>query len=257
MQWRTLFYKELLESWRNKKWIWVPLVMMLLSVMDSISYYFLPDILNSVGDMPEEAVIEMPKIGPAEAFMMSIESLSTFGVLIIALITMSTIAGERSQGINEIILAKPIRFTNYITAKWASYTLLAIVSLGLSLGLSWYYINLLFGSLSVRLLILTICFYSLWFIFIITISVFYNTIFKNAGLVIAFTIGTIFILSGINAVLGHRFNWFPNQLAVHINDMLVTSNISNALLATAGIIIISIFLIIVSSIQLSKRREMI
>ena len=257
MQWKTLLQKEVLENWRNKKWIWVPLVIMILSIMDPLSYYFLPEILNSVGGMPEGTVFEIPPIDPETAFMMSIESLSMYGALIIALVTMGTIAGERSQGINEIILAKPIRYTNYVTAKWFSYSLLALISLALSLGLSWYYTNLLFGSLSFRLFILTLCFYSLWFIFIIAISIFFNTFFKNAGLVIACTIGTIFILSGINTVVGHRLTWFPNQLTAHINEMLLTSKLSNALLGTAGIIIILILLLIVSSIQLCKRREMI
>lgn len=257
MQWKTLLQKEVLENWRNKKWIWVPLVIMILSIMDPLSYYFLPEILNSVGGMPEGTVFEIPPIDPETAFMMSIESLSMYGALIIALVTMGTIVGERSQGINEIILAKPIRYTNYVTAKWFSYSLLALISLALSLGLSWYYTNLLFGSLSFRLFILTLCFYSLWFIFIIAISIFFNTFLKNAGLVIACTIGTIFILSGINTVVGHRLTWFPNQLTAHINEMLLTSKLSNALLGTAGIIIILILLLIVSSIQLCKRREMI
>src|SRR5699024_2926917 len=56
--------------------------------------------------------------------------------------------------------------------------------------------------------------------FYIAISIFFNTFLKNAGLVIACTIGTIFILSGINTVVGHRLTWFPNQLTAHINDML-------------------------------------
>lgn len=178
MQWKTLLQKEVLENWRNKKWIWVPLVIMILSIMDPLSYYFLPEILNSVGGMPEGTVFEIPPIDPETAFMMSIESLSMYGALIIALVTMGTIAGERSQGINEIILAKPIRYTNYVTAKWFSYSLLAFISLALSLGLSWYYTNLLFGFLSFRLFILTLCFYSLWFIFIIAISIFFNTFLK-------------------------------------------------------------------------------
>src|SRR5699024_11655513 len=114
------------------------------------------------------------------------------------------ITGERTQRINDIILAKPIRYTNYVTAKWFSYSLLALISLALSLGISWYYTNLLFGSLSFRLFILTLCFYSLWFIFIIAISIFFNTFFKNAGLVIACTIRTIFNLSEINTVIVHR-----------------------------------------------------
>jgi len=257
MQWRTLFHKEIVENWRNKKWIWVPLVMILFSIMDPLSYYFLPEIMESVGEVPEGMVFEMPSIDPISALMMSIESLSTYGTIIITLISMGTIAGEKHQGITEMILAKPIKLSNYITAKWVSYILLSVLSLMISLCMSWYYINLLFGSISFYSLMLAISFYSLWFIFIVTVSIFYNTICKNTGLVLACTIGTLFILSGINTIVGHTFIWFPNQLSTHIEEMLMTTDISTDIVGTAGVIIILIALLLFVSIQICQRREMI
>jgi len=257
MQWQTLFQKELLENWRNKKWLWVPLVLMTLTIMDPISYYFLPEIMESIGDVPEGMVLEMPAIEPEAALMMSIESLSMYGALVIVLISIGTIASERQQGITEMMLAKPIRFINYVTAKWASFVLLAIISLLLSLCMSWYYTNLLFGSVSITTMILVFIFYSIWYMFIVTLSIFYNTFCKNAGVVIAYTIGTLAILSGINALIGHRFTWFPNQLAHHIGDMLTTSSVSTALLGTAGVLVLIILILITASIQICRRKEMI
>ena len=257
MQWRTLFHKEIVENWRNKKWIWVPLVMILFSIMDPLSYYFLPEIMESVGEVPEGMVFEMPSIDPISALMMSIESLSTYGTIIITLISMGTIAGAKHQGITEMILAKPIKLSNYITAKWVSYALLSLLSLAISLSMSWYYINLLFGSISFSSFMLAISFYSLWFIFIVTLSIFYNTICKNAGLVLACTIGTLFILSGINTIVGHKFTWFPNQLSVHIETAITNADIATDLIGTASIIIILIVILLVTSIQVCQRREMI
>src|SRR5690625_1897682 len=128
MQWQTIFQKELLENWRSKKWIWVPLVLMILTIMDPVSYYFLPEIMESVGDVPEGMVLEMPAIQPEAALMMSIESLSMYGALIIVLISMGTIASERQQGITEMMLAKPIRFINYVKEKRSALCLLDIIS---------------------------------------------------------------------------------------------------------------------------------
>src|SRR5690625_370014 len=257
MQWRTLFHKEVLENWRNKKWIWVPLVMILFSIMDPLTIFRSTEMMESIGDVPEGMVFEMPSIEPIPALMMSLESLSTYGAIIITLVSMGTIAGERQQGITEMIFAKPIKFSNYITAKWVSYTLLSILSLVISLCMSWYYINLLFGSISFYSFILAISFYSLWFIFIVTLSIFYNTICKNAGLVLACTIGTLFILSGINTIVGHKFTWFPNQLSTHIEAILMTTDISIDIVETAGVIIILIALLLFVSIQICQRREMI
>ncbi len=257
MQWMTLFNKEMLENWRNKKWLWVPLVMMIVTIMDPISYYFLPYILENMGDMPDGAILEMPAVKAEAAFMMSIESLSMYGALILILIFMGTITNERQLGITELILAKPIDYRNYITAKWAAYISLAIISLLVSLSMSWYYTNLLFGSLSIQLFILTVAFYSVWFIFVISLTIFFNTFCKNAGLVVACTIGSLFSLSGINAVVGYRLTWFPNQLAAHLNEMLLTSEVSGALLGTVGIIICLILLLLTVSIIIFQRKELI
>lgn len=76
MQWMTLFQKELLENWRNKKWIWVPLVMILISIMDPLTTYYLPQIIDSVGGVPEGTTFELPEFAPPEVMMMSLSQLS-------------------------------------------------------------------------------------------------------------------------------------------------------------------------------------
>src|SRR5690625_838412 len=108
MQWRALFKKEMLENWRNYKWIWVPLVMILLAIMDLITTYYLPVIIESVGGLPEGAVLEMPTLLPSDVIMMSLGQLSSLGVLIIVLMMMGTISGEIKSGVSELVLVKPI-----------------------------------------------------------------------------------------------------------------------------------------------------
>src|SRR5690625_5067518 len=116
MQWVTFVQKEILENWRNKKWIWVPIVMMLLTIMEPISYYYLPEIIEMTGGVPEGTVIEIPTLTPYEVVEMSLGQLSMFGVLIVILISMGTIDGERQSGIAEIIFVKPIKYHQYVTA---------------------------------------------------------------------------------------------------------------------------------------------
>ena len=257
MQWSTLFNKEVLENWRNKKWIWVPIVMMLLTVMDPISYYYLPEIINVAGGVPDGTIIEIPKLAPTEVIMMSIEQLSLFGVLIIVLLSMSTIAGERQSGTTEIILVKPINYHNYITAKWTAYLLLVWFGLFLGLLINWYYTNLLFGDLSFFTMLKVVLFYGLWFTFVLTISIFYNTLFKVPGLVAACTVITLLGLSLVNTVFGHKLTLFPNQLSTHIYQMVETNSISGELLGTALIICLLSGLLLAASIFLFKNKEIV
>src|SRR5699024_12538705 len=81
MQAYTVSDKELVEEWRNRKWIWVPLVFILVAVMDPGTYYFLPQSIELSGGLPEGAVLEMPNMQPAEVAATSLESLSTYGIV--------------------------------------------------------------------------------------------------------------------------------------------------------------------------------
>ncbi len=172
MQWWTLFQKELTENARNVKWIWVPLVMILIAIMDPLSNYYLPQIIDAVGGMPEGGAIQLPDFQPGDVVMMSLGQFSSIGVLIIAFMTMGTISGERKSGVSELILVKPVSYLNYISSKWASVALLTLVSFTLGMGASWYYINLLYGDLGFGMLMQVLFFYGLWLLLVVSFSIF-------------------------------------------------------------------------------------
>ncbi|GIO27862.1 ABC transporter permease [Ornithinibacillus bavariensis] len=256
MQWSTLFQKELLENWRNKKWIWVPLVIILLSIMDPITNYFLPQIIESVGGMPDGTVFELPDFSPSEVIMMSLSQLSSLGVLVIVLLSMGTISGERKSGVSELILVKPVSYSNYITSKWLSLLLLVWLSLFLGLLMSWYYTNILYGTLSFVDFTKVFFFYGIWLTLVVSLSIFYNSIFKSSGLVAFFTILTIMIMSIITKIFHHVLDWSPNNLSIYIQEMLTAEKINGDLWATSGVALAISVLLVLVSIQMFKRKEM-
>lgn len=257
MQWTTLFQKEMLENWRNFKWIWVPLAIILLAIMDPITTYYLPVIIESVGGMPEGAVFEMPTPLPNEVVMMSLSQLSSLGVLIIVLMSMGTIAGEIKSGVSELILVKPVSYLNYITSKWASLLVIVWLSLFLAMTTSWYYTNLLFGELSFMLLLQTVGFYGLWLMLVVTLCIFYNTLFKMPGLVAALTIITIMVMSIVTNIFDHLLTWSPIKLSEHIQEMLVFNEVSTDLITTALVTVGIIGILLVSSVYIFRRKEFI
>lgn len=257
MQWTTLFKKEMLENWRNYKWVWVPLVIILIAIMDPITNYYLPIILESVGGMPEGAVYEIPTPSPSDAIMMSLAQLSSLGILIIVLMSMGTIAGEIKSGVSELILVKPVSYLNYIISKWISLLLIVWLSLFVAMITSWYYVNLLFGELSFMSLVQVIVFYGLWFTFVVTLCIFYNTLFKTPGIVAALTIITTVVMSIITKIFDHVLTWSPIKLSEHIQEMLVFNEISTDLIATAIVTIMMIGSLLVSSVYIFRRREFI
>lgn len=256
MQWSTLFKKEMLENWRNMKWIWVPLVIILIAIIDPISNYYLPQIIESAGGMPDGASIDLPEFTPADVVMMSLGQLSSLGVLVIVLMSMGIIAGERKSGVSELILVKPVSYRNYITAKWAALLVLVWGSLFLGMLASWYYTNILFGDLSPLAFLQIVFFYGLWLTLVITVSIFYNTLFKTPGLVAFLTIITIMLMSIVTQIFGHLLTWSPVHLSSYIHEMLLTESISSDLVATGFVTIVITIILLAASIFTFKRKEL-
>lgn len=256
MQWTTLFQKEMLENWRNKKWIWFPLVIILMAIMDPISNYYLPQIIEATGGLPEGTNIELPDYTPSEVIMMSLGQISSLGVLVIVLISMGTIAGERKSGVSELILVKPVAYRNYITAKWAALIVLVWGALFIGLLASWYYVTILYGSLAFGSLLLVVLFYGLWLTLVVTVSIFYNTLFKSVGVVGFLSVLTIMLMSLVTKIFGRFLNWSPIHLSDHIFDMLMMEQISTELIATAIITLAITIILLTGSIFIFKSKEM-
>ncbi|MGM8366011.1 ABC transporter permease [Virgibacillus sp. W0181] len=254
MQWNALFQKETTESWRNRKLIWVPLVFMLIAVMDPLTYHFLPQIIEFSGGLPEGAVFEFPEMQPAEVALTSLQSLSTYGIIILALFTMGSISSEQKSGVNEMILVRPINYGNYISAKWAANLLLVIVSLILSVGLSWYYINLLFGNLSFKVLFFVLLMFTLWFALFLSISIFYNVLLKMPGAVAACTVATYFLMSAGDMIVGNRWPLYPNQIFVHTQHMLINETVTAEIWGMISIMVLLIALLITMAIIIFRRK---
>lgn len=256
MQWITLFKKEMVEFWRNKKWIWFPLVMILLAIMDPISNYYLPQIIEATGGLPEGTTIELPDYTPPEVIMMSLGQFSSLGVLVIVLMSMGTIASERKSGVSELILVKPVAYRNYITAKWAALLVLVWGSLLIGILASWYYITILYGDLAFGSLLLVVLFYGLWLTLVVTVSIFYNTLFKSVGVVGFLSILTIMLVGLVTRIFGRFLSWSPIHLSDHIFDMLMMDHMSSELFATALVTLAMTIVLLILSIFTFKTKEM-
>ncbi|MUV38699.1 putative transmembrane protein YxlG [Lentibacillus sp. JNUCC-1] len=256
MQWNALFRKEVLENWRNKKWIWVPLVMILIAIMDPITTYYTPMIIDSVGGLPEGSVLELPELTPPEVIMMSLSQYSLMGVLVIGLISMGTIAGERKSGVLELVLVKPVSFANYITAKWTVLLLLVWVSLFLGILASWYYINILFGDLAFTAMLQVVGFYGLWLTLVVSLAIFYNALVNNQGLVLFFTLATVMVMSIVTQIFGHVLTWSPNKLSPHIQEMLLTGQTTSDLWGSAAVTLILSIALVIGAVFIFRKKEM-
>lgn len=255
-QWLILFKKELLEMARNFKWIWVPLTFVLLGVMDPITTYYLPKILDTLGGLPEGAVFEIPSPLPSDVLMMTVSQIGTLGVLIIVLISMGLISGERKSGVAGIILVKPVAFHSYITAKWAGALMLVWVSYFAGMLASWYYVGILFDWIPFGEFIQAFFLYGVWLTFVLTITVFYSTFFKTPGIVGFLSIATVILLSVISSSLSHLLEWSPAQLTSYTVEFLMMNVYHEATMPTLFLTLGGIVSLLVVAVLVFKKKEL-
>ena len=64
----VLLQKEWREHTRNFKMLWIPLVFIIFGIMEPITNHFLPEIMKSVGNMPEGAEFLWPEFKGEDIF---------------------------------------------------------------------------------------------------------------------------------------------------------------------------------------------
>lgn len=255
-QWLILFQKELLEMSRNFKWIWVPISFILLGVMDPISTYYMPQIIDSLGGLPEGTILEMPTPPTPDILMMSIGQFNLLGVLIIVLITMGVISGERKSGVAGIILVKPVAFSSFITAKWAAALLLIWISYFIGFLASWYYVGILFEWIPFGDFIQVFFIYGVWLSFVLTVTVFFNTLFKSPGVVGFLSIAIVIVISLVSGSLAHLLEWSPAQLISYSGEYLVTNSFPDATVPAILIALAGMILLLIGAVLVFRKKEL-
>ncbi|WNS73856.1 ABC transporter permease subunit [Bacillus sp. DTU_2020_1000418_1_SI_GHA_SEK_038] len=255
-QWLTLFNKEMVEMSRNFKWVWVPLVFILLSVKEPLTLYYMPQILDAVGGLPEGAVIQLPVPSASEVMVAILSQFNTLGVLIIALTSMGIIAGERKSGVAGLILVKPVSYTSFITAKWAGALLLLWASYFAGYLASWYYVVILFEAVPFADFIQSFLLNGIWLSFVLTVTFLFNTIFKSPGAVGFVSLTAIILLSIINSIFANWLDWSPVQLPAYTSQLLFYGGAPKETLPALIVSIVSIFIMLAGSIHIFRKKEL-
>lgn len=144
MNFLPLLSKELRELARSHKLVFVPLVFALLAIGQPVSYKLMPKLLAAASNLPKGTVIQIPTPGTGEIVASVLGQVGQLGLLLLVLVAMGSVAGERQSGVAATVLTKPVYRGAYLSAKVVAFGLLAAFSLALGLGLGGYYTQVLF-----------------------------------------------------------------------------------------------------------------
>ena len=236
----TLLSKEFLGLYRSSKVIWLPIVFMLLSVMQPITYYFMDDLMQMSGSLPEGAIFEMPVPTSGEVMASVLSQLNSIGILLIIVAVMGTISDERKSGALMLVFTRPVSSLQIVASKTVAHAVLLVFSFICGYLLSYYYTILLFSSLPISDLFISMLLYSLYIIFIVSCVVLSSAILNSNGAIAITNAIFFFILSIAGSYFQNQLAWSPTQLSSYASSIVQGTEVKEGLI---GSIILTICLI--------------
>jgi ABC-2 type transport system permease protein len=205
--------KELLELARSFKLLWVPLVFILLGIMQPVTTYYMPMILEQAGSLPEGTVIDMPTPLGAEVLAQTLQQFGTIGILVLVLVCMGTVSSERNSGVASLILVKPISVLSFVVSKWTAMLILTWLSLAAGYLASWYYTGLLIGTSPLNKVLESFFVYGLWLSFVVTATIMFSSLLRSAAAAAFCTLGGAVSLSLLTSLFPKQLGWSPGALS--------------------------------------------
>ncbi|UNK17779.1 ABC transporter permease [Paenibacillus sp. N3/727] len=244
------YKKEMLEIIRSYKFIWVPVVFLLLGIMQPISTYYMPEILSMSANMPEEALALFKMPAPSEVVVQTLSQYSLIGLLVLVLAGMNTVAGERISGTGELLLARSISPAAMITAKWGALMTLLVISFGLGLAGSAYYTAELIGPLEWSRIAASGGLYTLWLGGILSLVLPLGAVLKGpAAAFISLAVAAL--LSLLSGLFPSQMKWSPGRLSSLAAEWLI-GGAGSAYVPAAFAIMIMLLSIAVAALLLRR-----
>lgn len=141
----ALYLKEMLENVRSYKLIWVPVVFIVLGIMQPLVSFYMADILAFSSNVPAGLMENMERPAASSVMAQALGQYGTIGMLILVLGTMNSLAGERSSGTSELLMAKPVSSISVVAAKWTANFTVLVIAIGLGTAGAAYYTVQLMG----------------------------------------------------------------------------------------------------------------
>lgn len=117
----ALFKKEFTEQWRTNKILIMVASFFILGMSGPITLKFLPEILKNSGDQSGMQIILTRKLTAIDYVINFFGQMPSLPMLVLILVAMGTIAGERERGTHIFVLTKPVSRTQFIVTKYLTY----------------------------------------------------------------------------------------------------------------------------------------
>ncbi|QUW20821.1 ABC transporter permease subunit [Sporosarcina sp. Marseille-Q4063] len=250
----TLLQKEWKEQTRNFKVLWIPLVFIIFGIIEPITNHYLPEIMKSVGNMPEGSEFLWPEYSGEEIFMSLLGQYQFIGILVIVLAFMGAISGERKTGTATLLYVRPISFRAYFLSKWVVINGIVLASVWLGFFAAWYYISILFNSVNAGEVIRFIAVYSLWIIFVVTVVLAFSATFST-GVAATLSLLLTIVFQLVDSLIGAYWTISPWKLPQYASEVFVGSTDTAGFWWSICVAAIAVLILIFIGVMMSKRNS--
>jgi len=247
-----LFQKEWRENVRNFKILWIPLVFILFGISEPLTYYYLPQILNAVGNMPSDMVVQLPEYTPEQIILSTIGQYQFIGMLIVAFGFAGIIARERKNGTATMLYVRPISYSGYVFSKLAIMCILIVGSAIIGLLANLYYTDILYGAVDALAFIRFLGTYSIWLLFAISIVICCSAAFST-GIASVTSIFFLVIVPLIDSLLGAYWTISPWKLPMYAGQILNNNLDKGPFIWSVFITLVVVALLVVGAAYITKR----
>lgn len=247
-----LFRKEWRENVRNFKILWIPLVFILFGISEPLTYHYLPQILNAVGNMPSDMAFQLPEYTPEQIIMSTIGQYQFIGLLIIAFGFAGIISRERKNGTATMLYVRPISYFGYVFSKVAIMGILIIGSACVGLLANVYYTYILYGAVDAAAFTGFLGTYSIWLLFAISVVICSSAAFST-GLASVISIFILIVVQLVDGLLGTYWTISPWKLPMYAGQTLNGNLDKTPFFWSLAITLVIIMLLLVGAVYMAKQ----
>lgn len=252
----VLLQKEFREAWRSWKFLWIPLVFALLGMSDPLTNYYMMDILNAVGNIPEGFEMLLPELMPVDLLQASVGQFQTIGLLVLMATFVGNISKERASGMATLLYVRPISFGAYFMSKFIVMSTVGFVSILAGFAASVYYTVVLYGTFAIGSLVASFFTYFSWLLFVLAVTLMMSATFNT---IVATSCAFIVIFMGqmINAIVGTFWTVSPWKLPLYgVQLIRGTMEMSDFWWSLVMTIILTIVCISIGTFTMKKNASM-
>lgn len=252
-----LFKKELLDARRSYKLLWLPIVFIILGLTQPLTTYFLPNILQALGGLPDGIEFNLPEFTGQEVLASTLsEQFDQLGLLIVIIAMMNSVISDKSSGMLSFILTRQTTLTEYLVSKWLAQSAIIITSVILGFVAAAYYSVFLFNGFSGADALISLVIYLVWCLFIFTVTMTFSAIFNKPAAAAALSFILLIFLKLLTVLKAEVQIFNPASLSNQAAQMLMEGETLPYFFGTLTTTIVLIVALIVMTRQLLTKKEL-